>query len=45
MLDGKTKGIIGTGRPDELRDHSPNPWVRQFFNRQAELPPQTPTTP
>ena len=45
MLDGKTKGIIGTGRPDELRDHSPNPWVRQFFNRQAELPPQTPATP
>jgi phospholipid/cholesterol/gamma-HCH transport system ATP-binding protein len=38
MLDGKTKGIIGTGRPQDLRDHSPNPWVRQFFNRQAELP-------
>jgi phospholipid/cholesterol/gamma-HCH transport system ATP-binding protein len=38
MLDGKTKGIIGTGRPDELRDHSPNPWVRQFFNRQAQPP-------
>ena len=38
MLDGKSKGIIGTGRPDELRDHSPNPWVRQFFNRQAEFP-------
>ena len=45
MLDGKTKGIIGTGRPEELRDHSPNPWVRQFFNRQAEPPPSTPTTP
>jgi phospholipid/cholesterol/gamma-HCH transport system ATP-binding protein len=45
MLDGKTKGILGTGRPDELRDHSPNPWVRQFFNRQAELPPQTHPTP
>lgn len=40
MLDGTTKSIIGTGRPDELRDHSPNPWVRQFFNRQAELPTQ-----
>ena len=40
MLDGNTKGIIGQGRPDELRDHSPNPWVRQFFNRQAELPAQ-----
>ena len=45
MLDGKTKGIIGTGRPEELRDHSPNPWVRQFFNRQAEPSPSTPTTP
>ena len=45
MLDGKTKGIIGTGRPDELRDHSPNPWVRQFFNRQAEPSPMTPTLP
>jgi phospholipid/cholesterol/gamma-HCH transport system ATP-binding protein len=38
MLDGKTRGIIGEGKPQELRDHSPNPWVRQFFNRQAELP-------
>ncbi len=38
MLDGKTKSIIGTGKPQELRDHSPNPWVRQFFNREAELP-------
>jgi phospholipid/cholesterol/gamma-HCH transport system ATP-binding protein len=45
MLDGKTKGIIGTGRPEELRDHSPNPWVRQFFNRQAEPSPPTPTLP
>ena len=44
MLDGKTKGIIGTGRPEELRDHSPNPWVRQFFNRQAEPSPSTPTS-
>jgi phospholipid/cholesterol/gamma-HCH transport system ATP-binding protein len=45
MLDGKTKGIIGTGWPEELRDHSPNPWVRQFFNRQAEPSPLTPTLP
>lgn len=36
MLDGKTKSIIGTGAPEELKMHSPNPWVRQFFNRQAE---------
>jgi len=44
MLDGKSKSIIGTGRPEELRDHSPNPWVRQFFNRQAEPDAQPPTT-
>jgi len=41
MLDGKTKSIIGEGGPEELRDHSPNPWVRQFFNRQAEVPKET----
>ena len=36
MLDGRTKSIIGTGTPEDLKNHSPNPWVRQFFNRQAE---------
>jgi phospholipid/cholesterol/gamma-HCH transport system ATP-binding protein len=36
MLDAQTKSIIAEGHPEELRDHSPNPWVRQFFNRQAE---------
>jgi phospholipid/cholesterol/gamma-HCH transport system ATP-binding protein len=36
MLDGRTKSIIGTGAPEDLKNHSPNPWVRQFFNRQAE---------
>jgi len=35
MLDKETKTIIATGKPAELRDHSDNPWVRQFFNRQA----------
>ena len=38
MLDAHAKGIIGEGKPIELRDHSPNPWVRQFFNREAEPP-------
>lgn len=37
MLDKRTKGIVATGKPQDLRDHSPNPWVRQFFNREAEL--------
>ena len=38
MLDPVSKGIIGEGKPQELRDHSTNPWVRQFFNREAEVP-------
>jgi len=37
MLDKDTKGIVATGKPLDLRDHSPNPLVRQFFNREAEL--------
>ena len=37
MLDKNAKTIVATGTPEELRDKSPNPWVRQFFNRQAEL--------
>ncbi|MFO1476317.1 MAG: ATP-binding cassette domain-containing protein [Verrucomicrobiota bacterium] len=38
MLDAKSRGIIGEGLPRDLRDHSDNPWVRQFFNRQATAP-------
>jgi phospholipid/cholesterol/gamma-HCH transport system ATP-binding protein len=36
MLDKEAKGIIAEGKPADLRDHSPNPRVRQFFNRRAE---------
>jgi phospholipid/cholesterol/gamma-HCH transport system ATP-binding protein len=36
MLDKRAKGIIAEGKPAELRDHSPNPRVRHFFNREAE---------
>jgi phospholipid/cholesterol/gamma-HCH transport system ATP-binding protein len=36
MLDKRVKKIVATGRPQELRDRSDNPWVRQFFNREAE---------
>jgi phospholipid/cholesterol/gamma-HCH transport system ATP-binding protein len=39
MLDAKTRTIIAEGKPAELRDNSDNPWVRQFFLREAE-PPQ-----
>jgi phospholipid/cholesterol/gamma-HCH transport system ATP-binding protein len=37
MLDKNVKGIVAMGRPRELREHSDNPWVRQFFARQASL--------
>src|SRR5262245_37904946 len=36
MLDPRTKTMIAEGKPAELRDHSTNPYVRQFFLRQAE---------
>ena len=34
MLDKRTRGIIAEGNPKHLRDHSDNPSVRQFFNRE-----------
>jgi phospholipid/cholesterol/gamma-HCH transport system ATP-binding protein len=36
MLDKRTRGIIAEGDPNYLRDHSRNPFVRQFFNRTVE---------
>jgi phospholipid/cholesterol/gamma-HCH transport system ATP-binding protein len=36
MLDKRVKKIVANGRPRDLRDHSDNPWVRQFFNREAD---------
>jgi phospholipid/cholesterol/gamma-HCH transport system ATP-binding protein len=38
MLDTRVKKIVATGRPQELRDHSTDPWVRQFFNREGSVP-------
>ena len=38
MLDKRAKGIIAEGDAKELRDTSDNPWVRQFFRREAEAP-------
>jgi phospholipid/cholesterol/gamma-HCH transport system ATP-binding protein len=35
MLDKRARGIIAEGSPQYLRDHSQNPFVSQFFNRQA----------
>jgi phospholipid/cholesterol/gamma-HCH transport system ATP-binding protein len=33
MLDNEAKGIVAMGKPEDLRDHSDNPRVRQFFSR------------
>jgi len=47
MLDKQEKGIIAMGTPQELRDHSKDPRVQQFFLRQAssnhESPSATPS--
>lgn len=37
MLDKRVKGIIAEGDPRQLRDESTDPYVRQFFHREAEL--------
>jgi phospholipid/cholesterol/gamma-HCH transport system ATP-binding protein len=34
MLDKTRKGIIDEGNPESLKNNSPHPFVRQFFNRQ-----------
>jgi phospholipid/cholesterol/gamma-HCH transport system ATP-binding protein len=35
MLDKRTRGVVAEGDPRTLRDQSDNPWVRQFFRREA----------
>ena len=35
MLDKRVKKIVADGRPQDLRDKSDNPWVRQFFKREV----------
>jgi len=37
MLDARTKKVIAEGNPAELREHSPDEWVRNFFNRKSKL--------
>jgi phospholipid/cholesterol/gamma-HCH transport system ATP-binding protein len=39
MIDRRTKGIVAEGDPRRLRNESDDPWVRQFFNREAEPVP------
>jgi phospholipid/cholesterol/gamma-HCH transport system ATP-binding protein len=36
MVDKETQTIIASGRPQELRDKSEHPMVRQFFRRRLE---------
>jgi phospholipid/cholesterol/gamma-HCH transport system ATP-binding protein len=36
MVDRRTRGIVAEGDPRVLRDRSDNPWVRQFFRREAD---------
>ena len=36
MLDAVSRSIIAEGRPSDLRDHSTDARVRQFFNRQPD---------
>lgn len=36
MIDCATKSIVAQGKPAELRDGATDPWVRRFFNRQAD---------
>jgi len=42
MLDSKSRSIIAAGKPADLRDHSDDPRVRQFFNREADSPTPKP---
>jgi phospholipid/cholesterol/gamma-HCH transport system ATP-binding protein len=34
MLEKEARGIVAEGRPADLREHSPDSFVRRFFNRQ-----------
>ncbi|MFO8048323.1 MAG: ATP-binding cassette domain-containing protein, partial [Desulfosudaceae bacterium] len=46
MLDKSVRGKIAEGTPQYLKNESPHPFVRQFFNRQAGKHPQaTPAGP
>lgn len=40
MLDKDEKGIVATGKPEDLRDHSEVEWVRRFFRRETAAEPE-----
>ncbi|MBW2614461.1 MAG: ATP-binding cassette domain-containing protein, partial [Deltaproteobacteria bacterium] len=37
MIDKEKRGIVADGDPRYLRDHSPEPVVKRFFNRKLDL--------
>jgi phospholipid/cholesterol/gamma-HCH transport system ATP-binding protein len=37
MVDARVKKIVAIGSPTELRNHSEDPCVRQFFRREPSL--------
>lgn len=37
VLSKEAKGVIGDGTPVELREHSPDPYVRRFLSRDAGI--------
>lgn len=39
VLDAARRTMVASGPPKELRDHSDDPFVHAFFNREAETPP------
>jgi phospholipid/cholesterol/gamma-HCH transport system ATP-binding protein len=42
MLDKARLGLVAEGHPAQLRDHSEDPFVRAFFNREADPGRETP---
>ena len=44
MLDAVSRRIIAEGKPADLRDHSTDARVRQFFNREADAAEQEATS-
>jgi phospholipid/cholesterol/gamma-HCH transport system ATP-binding protein len=36
MVDARARTIIAQGKPEDLRENSSDPWVRRFFNREAD---------
>ncbi|MFA5517180.1 MAG: ATP-binding cassette domain-containing protein [Desulfuromonadales bacterium] len=38
MLDKRTRSVAAIGAPGDLRDHSDDPYIRQFFRRETATP-------